>query len=68
MMQYVLWEELVARGSDKTITTIPPGAVLDAPAKVPKAGTVRVVYQGQAVTVLALDLLHSARSTTGGVG
>lgn len=57
-----MWRNLVALAGDKTIMTIPPGAVLDGPVQVAITGVVRVVYEGHAISVLAIDLLDAAKA------
>ena len=57
-----MWRNLVALASDKTIMTVPAGAVLDGPAQAAVTGIVTMVYEGRAITVLAIDLLDAAKA------
>ena len=65
MVKYALWGSIVALNRHASVTEIPAGAVVEAPATLPRKGTVRVMWDGQPVTVLALDLLDSARIVSG---
>lgn len=61
LTRYIVWDKLVALGKDDTLIEIPAGAVVEAPAMLVARGTVVVRHQDRLMTVLALDLLDSAR-------
>jgi hypothetical protein len=68
MVKYILYQSVAAQTSDRTITEIPAGAVVEAPAMLVAKGTVQIRYKNRQMTVLAMDLLDSARIVPGEQG
>jgi hypothetical protein len=64
---YILFHSIVGMFDDEQgVTTLPIGAVLEAPASVPAIGIIEVRFNGRAMRVFAGDLLESARQVTEG--
>jgi hypothetical protein len=55
-IEYTLFKSIVALSSDRGVTHIPAGAVVEAPAMFGGTGIVKVIYQGHVLRMLALDL------------
>jgi len=64
-IEYTLLESIVALSSDRSVTHIPAGAVVEAPATFGKRGMVEVIYQGHVLKVFALDLRDAGRIDSG---
>jgi hypothetical protein len=65
MVKYILYQSVAAQTSDRIITEIPAGALVEAPAMLVAKGTVAIWYNNQQMTVLALGLLDSAKIVPG---
>lgn len=59
-----MWKSLVAM-TGKSNTEIPVGEIVQAPARIPEEGIVKVRWVGRKLKVLALDLFDSATLVMG---
>ena len=60
-VSYTLFHPIVGMFNDEhTITTLPVGAVVEAPAAIPVVGIVEVRYEARLMKVFASDLMESA--------
>jgi hypothetical protein len=57
---YTVWNRVLAIAGDSAITEIPRGALVEAPPMFLTEGTIKVRYQGQLLTVLAINFMDSA--------
>jgi hypothetical protein len=64
-IEYTLFKSIVALSSDRGVTHIPAGAVVEAPATFGGTGIVKVIYQGHVLRMLALDLQDGGRIYSG---
>ncbi len=64
-IEYTLFESIVALCTDHSVTHIPAGAVVEAPATFGRTGIVGVVYKGHVLRLFALDLRDGGRVYSG---
>jgi len=64
-IEYTLFKSIVALSSDHSVTHVPAGAVVEAPATFGKTGIVEVIYKGHVLRMFALDLQDGGRIYSG---
>ena len=65
IVNYILSENIVALTNDNIVTEIPAGSVVDASSMLVAKGTIKIRYKNRQMTVLAMDLLDTAKIVPG---